>query len=129
MPMGEARMHPGAVWPLTEEDYAQLDPGIRELVRFLVGHRFRTTDSGDGISKLVDFSDEALDIPHISIALDPVPSAMASADRLLQLLKGRGVAMHPGMIQMTYDPVDESCLLMLVGVNSAMCGLTPKRGK
>ena len=36
---------------MSDFDYDQLDPGIREAVRFLRGRGLHTTDSGDGRTK------------------------------------------------------------------------------
>jgi len=122
--MIEPRMQPGGEWPLTEADYEKIDPGVRRLVRFLVGWRFHTTDSGDGKTKLEtfggDLDGEILDVPHVFMSVRPIPSALAEADRLMAKLGAVGVKASPGMIQLSYDPADESCVLMLTGVDDAM---------
>lgn len=49
--------------------YDELDPGIRDLVRFLrERHGFNTTDSGDG-SKAATM-DCAMPFPHVVIKID-----------------------------------------------------------
>jgi hypothetical protein len=118
------RMHRGGVWPLTDADYDKLDPGIRGVVRFLVEQGFHTTDSGDGRTKVEEYGGdedgEIMTVPHVAIPLDPTPAALAAADRLLRILKRAQVEVEPCMIELTYDPVQESCILMLTGVDDAM---------
>ena len=65
---------------MTEVPYDELDPGIRETVRWLNKHLFKTTDSGDGVSKFQDpdnpVMDMAMDFPprrHLGSSTRPDP--------------------------------------------------------
>ena len=48
-------------------DPTALDPGIRDVVRYLRGKGYETTDSGDGVSKPASWFEtgEALPFPHV----------------------------------------------------------------
>jgi hypothetical protein len=108
---------------LPEIDFASLDDGIRETVRFLRQHGFDTCDSGDG-SK-ASWMEGALDFPHVVIATRRRDMA-GTADRLLRILRAHGVDVEHGHICASYDPVDESCILSLyhvVMVKDAMPGM------
>lgn len=48
-------------------DYAQLDSGIREIVRTLRERGWNTTDSGDGSSKPKEKRE--FDFPHVAVAV------------------------------------------------------------
>lgn len=111
-----------------------LDPGIRETVRFLRERDFETTDSGDGVTKLVDGDDDdgaILDVPHVWMVVLPEHLA-AEASRLRVTLRihdirvkafgadGEGVE-----IQATYDPVDGTAVIGLFGLNDALLATTP----
>jgi hypothetical protein len=52
---------------MSEFDYTQLDPGIRDTVRRLRHYDFNTTDSGDGVSKPADA--RTFHEPHVHIAV------------------------------------------------------------
>lgn len=58
---------------MSECDYGELDPGIRDTVRLLRDAGFDTTDSGDGVSKPQDWYDsgEAMPFPHVAAAAAP----------------------------------------------------------
>ena len=95
-----------------------LDPGITEVVAFLRRHGFRTTDSGDGHSK-GDTMDCALDVPNVAMVCDP-GTLLAEADRLRAALEATGVALaaeDAPSIQASYDPVDGSAVLLLLGLD------------
>lgn len=101
-------------------DYDALDPGIRETVRWLVGHDFEPTDSGDGVSKLGTAAEGcALDFPHVFMAY-PAVSVVAEASRLAIELRRAGVDVVEGMIQATFDPVAEVQVIALIGVDDSM---------
>jgi hypothetical protein len=55
-------------------NYDELDPGIREVVRFLNDRGFHTTDSGDGRSKPQEWFDagDAIPYPHVVVASSPM---------------------------------------------------------
>lgn len=122
--------------------YDDLDPGIREVVRWLNDNGFITQDSGDGKAKFtedgkplpdwempdVDF-DCVIPYPHVVMAV-PVEQLGTECDRLLDLLLARGVpvsAQGPDgstvAIQGSYDPtLDIPAFIMLMGLDDA--GLT-----
>lgn len=58
-------------------DYAELDPGIRDLVRLLRSNGFATTDSGDGKTKLG--GDSPME------CAEPTPNVYMEADRATML--------------------------------------------
>lgn len=102
--------------PLPDEEVAKLDPGIRKVVMWMRGHGFETTDSGDGITKLDAGDFEALDEPHVFVKVE-FDEMVAESKRLLGLLRELGLEVGPGDVQASYDPVDESSVLMLVGID------------
>jgi hypothetical protein len=98
-------------------DYAQLDPGIRKLVRFLREHAFDTSDSGDGRSK--PETARVVDLPHVMMLVER-ELLFIEADRLHDLLDARGVAFEEEgapLIEATYNPADGLVTLMLVGLD------------
>lgn len=103
-------------------DLAALDPGIRETVRRLHDAGFRTTDSGDGVSK-PDMAC-ALAFPHVALTCDPAV-LVAEARRFHAFLLATGVNVLPPSvgpdegpwIQASYDPADNSATILLAGVD------------
>jgi len=88
--------------------YKHLDPGVRDLVAALNAHGFRTTDSGDGVSKPP--SGRVFDFPHVFMV---VASArlVAEADRLHRL---RGALGCEGWtVEATYRPGEPAILGLL----------------
>lgn len=107
---------------MTPFDYDALDPGIRETVRRLNGMCFKTTDSGDGVSKLADGA-EVLDVPHVFMRV-PADQLVSEADRLRNELEAAGICVEPVghssiYIQANYDPSDGSAMIMLFGVSDS----------
>ena len=96
-------------------DYDKLDPGIRETVRWLHEHGFRTSDSGDGVSK--PEVGRTLDIPHVAIKTTP-ETMMADANRLLAALPTP--LSHRVLIEATYSPIDGYVTLMLLRFSDEM---------
>lgn len=119
---------------LSEADYEEIDPGIREVVRFLRGHGFDTTDSGDGKTKFPDGPDQppvdacAMPMANVAILVEPA-HLVDEADRLCALLEGAGVkvgALSGGPeddelveIQAGYDPADGSSVIVLMFLDDA----------
>lgn len=103
--------------PLPPLDLATLDPGVRPFVAFLRSKGFRTTDSGDGVTKRPSEDDEAcvLPWPHVFIAV-PVADLIAETDRLWKTMTDAGLSVEPGDIQATYDPTQEHPELGPIGV-------------
>jgi len=112
----------------TDVDYDSLDPGIREVVRWVNDHGFATCDSGDGVTKLSDPAwdpDCINDVPHVVITVEPV-RLVSQARRLLAALRAAGVPVDrltpdgSGVgIQASYDPVDGTAAIILSGLDDA----------
>lgn len=100
--------------PTADVPYEQLDPGIRETVRWLNNRGFKTTDSGDGRTK--PRSARTVEGPHVFITTTP-DQMRAEADRLwgdLQFL-GR-VGRSYAQVEASYDPGIKSAVILLSGV-------------
>lgn len=103
-------------------DYEQLDPGIRNVVRFLRENGFETTDSGDG-SK-AEAMDCALDVPNVFCVV-PKEVAFDEADRLQRLICEKlqvdaGALIAGGIaVELTYSPLDQVCVLSLFGLDDS----------
>lgn len=138
--------------PLPPEVFADLDPGVRETVRWLRERGFETVDSGDGRSKFQpdspyyvggdydrDHECAVSEEPHVAILVPP-HLLVARADELAAVLEdaglplgriGPGDADDPPSIQATYDPCcapEHSGLLLLCGVTDELMrrhGLIP----
>jgi len=104
-------------------NYNELDPGIRETVRLLRTHGFKTTDSGDGVSKV-----DGLSFPHVAMLVTE-GEMVREAKRLLKLLRQRGLSFEPHnsgdfpTIEVSYNPVDGHCVLFLASINDKLLGL------
>lgn len=95
-------------------DYAKLDPGIREAVRWLRELGFNTTDSGDGRSK----PEEARSIegPHVVIVYEGPDFLEIVAEDLLGLLADRfGEVPGDVEIQANFNPRDGVCMILVLG--------------
>ena len=91
-------------------NYDDLDPGVRELVRLLRGSFFRTTDSGDGVSKPPDA--RVLDYPHVFVATE-ARDLVGECDRMRRVLAAANVTGF--RIQGTYDPDDMTAVIAVLG--------------
>lgn len=111
--------------------YDDLDPGIRQVVRWLNDNSFVTTDSGDGVSK--PHADEVLDVPHVSIRCE-AETLVQVCDQLTILLREAGVEPSPMTedvvpgavhVQGFYDPSvsQQDAFILLLGLNDE--GLPP----
>lgn len=102
-----------------------LDPGIRNVVMWLHSYGFHTTDSGDGKSKagagqIVDGMMEVLDVPHVAIQIRP-DWMVHKSERLRCLLsRDHGIDVVEGQIQVSYDPVSNIAIMMLMGIDDTM---------
>lgn len=109
----------------------ELDPGIRETVKFLRQNGFCTTDSGDGYSKVQRAKEEdpgryassvdALPYPHVFMSVPP-DSMVSEAARLWKVISTRVKrnAFVPGgdaNIEVMYSPIDGEAVLSLLGVD------------
>jgi hypothetical protein len=111
-------------------DINELDPGIRETVRWLRGHSFETVDSGDGVSKAGEYGEgDYLPFPHVAMLCTP-ETLIYEADRLRDLLEEQGapmVVVDPETdvhIEASYSPLDGQAVLMLSNVDDKLLGLT-----
>ena len=73
-----------------EPDYSELDPNIRETVRWLRDNDFDTCDSGDGSKSY------GLPYPHVYILIGDDQDLRDEADRLHDLLVFKGVRLFSG---------------------------------
>lgn len=96
-----------------ELDYAELDPGIVDVVRHLRARGYDTTDSGDGETKFKPGSgynvSDLIEVPHVVVALRRTDVLKASAHRLCEVLRarfGEGWA-----VQASYDTNDGASVL------------------
>lgn len=117
---------------MENESYEDLDPGIRETVKWLQANNFNTTDSGDGKSKFEPGNemDFALAFPHVAMIVG-VNDLIAEADRLVLLLESVGLDLEASVevegqemplitVEATYSAIPQVGLLMLTGVDDAM---------
>lgn len=101
-------------------DYSELNPGIRETVRFLREYGFETTDSGDGVTNVEAGMEGAVPYPHVHMQISDV-NMRRDAHRLANALITNGFQPEPGMIQMTYDPMlPQATMLSLSGVDDEL---------
>lgn len=117
--------------------YDDLDPGIRETVRWLFEAGFEPCDSGDGVSKfngvIEDDHDPNMFLRYPNVAMLCVPERLVQeSDRLCGMLAGRGVVIEAAgpddgqpSIQAHYDPGRPlDAVIVLLGVDDARLGLT-----
>lgn len=99
-----------------------LDPGVHNFVLFLRAHGFRTSDSGDGVTKLrAGEPDDGSVLPwaHVFITTH-ADELVAEADRLLDVMRTAEIAVEPCNIEATYDPTQKHPDLGRVGVIAIM---------
>lgn len=95
-----------------EVPYQELDPGIRQVVRWLNDNGFRTTDSGDGKTKYVEGEEPCCALPFPNVALKTTPKDLVTdCDRLADLLRGRGIEVR----SMGWDGPEEEGLVNFQG--------------
>lgn len=101
--------------PKNDAIYANCDPGIRTLVRWLRERHYDTTDSGDGITK-PDVG-RVLDFPHVFIRVPSGRLAEQSLDLLLRIRSERELFQEYGKlnVEATYSTKDNVALLMVFG--------------
>lgn len=125
---------------MDDTPYHELDPGIREVVRWLRRAGYATCDSGDGVSKFkhgysgpdgVVITDPAvleecgvINEPHVIMHI-PKGSLAMECDRLMAALHGLGidvVALGPECavtLQGSYDPANGISVIALFGLDDA----------
>lgn len=98
-------------------DYDSLDEGIRETVRMLRGHGFKTCDSGDG-SKAATMSC-AVDFPMVAVIASSKEAMCTEADLMFRLL--RETEPHRRWnVDASYNPADGvPCLIATAGDEKA----------
>lgn len=103
-----------------EANYDELDPGIRETVRWLRFYGFDTHDSGDGKTKLEDGDTRCVEtVANVHMAVANPEEMVKECTRLRDLLKSRGVKLKeigPNQaphIQGSYDPVRDAAIISL----------------
>ena len=108
-----------------------LSPRIRKLVVWLNKNIHRTTDSGDG-SNHEEGMECAVPFPMIAIIVTPF-TMVSEAYRLLNDLRELGIDLkkigrkgHKAdettpSIQATFDPVDQTAVIILANVTDEMC--------
>jgi len=91
-------------------NYAELDPGIRDVVSLLREHGFETTDSGDGVSKPAEWyaSGEAMPFPNVAAKVAR-ESFFGEAARMQEVLGPKW------RIEATYWPSSDVYMLLAVG--------------
>jgi hypothetical protein len=129
----------------SEIRYDLLDPGVREVVIFLVSRGFHTTDSGDGESKRAKgWTEEGGLVPFPHVYMDVEPGQIdAESDRLVNSLFAAGIEVasqteawaevieaHGNKadgegkprpyIEVTYDPISRRAVMGLFNVTSDM---------
>lgn len=103
-----------------------ITPGVRRLVAYLNRQGFRTTDSGDGVTNVAAGMEGAMPFPNVAIEPGAPEALHTDAHALLLLLADIGIRVHPindgsvPCIQATYDPADESGVILLTGVDDSM---------
>jgi hypothetical protein len=103
---------------LMQMNYDELDPGIRETVRWLRQHGFNTTDSGDGVSKPAD--ERVFSEPHV-VVICSGKDLITETDRLNALIAEKQLSM-PNLwldrdsftIEGSYSPVDKLGAILLI---------------
>lgn len=93
--------------------YADLDPGVRDLVRWLTGRGFHTTDSGDGRTKPEEFRT----IPGLHVVMTEEPILLVARagilhtyiPYLLTLVDVGGL-----VVEASYRPADGVGVLVLM---------------
>ncbi len=93
---------------MSDINYKDLDPGIREVVKYLHELGYDTTDSGDGVSK-PDMAC-AIDQPHVVCKLRSPQSLEWQAKTLQEWLRRKyeDLEWH---VQASYDTKDGAAML------------------
>lgn len=115
------------VAPLPDAVAAELDPGIRLVVRWLRENDFNTTDSGDGETKADMIAEgDALDLPHVVMTVPP-SRLIGEANRLRELLVAGSDLEQESIVEASYNPRDGVATVILYDVTNndlARAGLT-----
>lgn len=105
-------------------DYSSLNPGIQRTVKWLRDFGFDTQDSGDGVTRQYDCDPG---FPYVSITIAHSGELIPESHRLVEALRLIGVHVtHQDengtnvAIQAMYDPLSESCEILLIGVTDQL---------
>lgn len=105
----------------------EINPGIRKTVAWLQSLGYETTDSGDGITNVEAKMEGVLAFAHVMIKVDPdnlIYFAGVLANEIEQNLGLKVVPISNDWqdicIQATYDPADNSAMIMLSGLDDYM---------
>lgn len=129
---GDCTCHLPGQPPTDAIDYAALNQGIRETVRFLRRNGFRTTDSGDGKTNVEAGMEGAIDEPHV-VSRSTVADVVEEARRLWAILTDLGLESaafgeHGGgkfAIEAHYDVGAIVSTITLWGVDDDVLRATP----
>jgi len=95
-----------------EEFNYRLDPGIRQVVRWLRRIGYKTTDSGDGVSKPAD--ERTYDVPHVVIRIEEKRTSEGFRWEALELQKlCVEHCLSKAVVEVHYSTADNIALLML----------------
>jgi hypothetical protein len=95
---------------MTEIDYDELDPGIRDRVRELRARGYETTDSGDGVSKPAE-PGEVLPFPHIAVTT--TPARLLDDASAIWELQASVPELDGCEVQASFDPRDRSAIILV----------------
>jgi hypothetical protein len=107
-------------------NYDEIDPGVRKLVQWLNENGFKTSDSGDGKSKLAEDNEGILDFPHVNIICTPgvmvhLANLLCQKINKLGIKLGEQGTLKEPFIQASYDPcLPDIGSIMLCNVDDAM---------
>lgn len=118
-------------------DYEAIDPGIRAVVHFLnTVCALNTTDSGDGVSKLV--GDGNLPFPHVFAVVQNPDELVKKCQKTAVLLWEQGVKIVPtpehmvtldpgsAVVECSFNAADGIGIVQVLGLDDA--GLALARG-
>lgn len=112
---------------MTEADLLELDPGIRQLVFYLRGEGYNTTDSGDGVSKFEGLDPDAkedthcipLAYPHVFMTTEAHDLRHAADE--LDVCISKLQPTKPYHVAASYSPSNGVALLEVIGLVDSDC--------
>jgi hypothetical protein len=117
---------------MSEPNYDEIDPGVREAVRLLRSFGFETTDSGDGTHKATLGWEPETFVPYPHVMIRVAPGQLEfECRRLRSYLTSAGVTVVPSghgnpdgehdvSIQGLFDPADESGVIVVEGISDEL---------
>jgi len=100
---------------------SELNPGIVKVVELLNAHGFDTVDSGDGETR--EYACDRVR-GYVVVRLRDSQPLEASANKIAQLLTGRGVSLGPSPdqvhVQANYSPIDGFRFVDIDGIHDRM---------